>query len=66
MKQSTYEKKYKSFLSRIRQAKKNNVTLFVVAKPQELGDTYEEIIESLNRLADADLNLAILPTEARE
>ena len=66
MKPSTYEKKFSSFLRRIREAKKNGVTLFVIAQPEELGETYEQVIESLNRLAEADLNLAILPQEARE
>lgn len=66
MKQSTYEKKYSAFLRRIREAKKNGITLFVIAEPKELGETYDEMVESLNRLAEADLNLAILPREARE
>ena len=66
MKTSTYEKKYESLLRRIREAKKNGVTLFVIGQPEELGKTYEEMVESLNRLAEADLNLAILPKEARE
>lgn len=66
MKTSTYEKKYESLLRRIREAKKNGVTLFVIAQPEELGKTYEEMVESLNRLAEADLNLAILPKEARK
>lgn len=65
MKTSTYEKKHASLLRRIREAKKNGVTLFVIAEPEELGKTYEEMVESLNRLAEADLNLAILPKEAR-
>ena len=65
MRTTTYEKKYDSFLRRIREAKKNGVTLFVIAQPEELGKTYEEMVESLNRLAEADLNLAILPQEAR-
>lgn len=65
MKRSLYEKKYGALLRRIREAKKNGVTLFVIAEPEELGKTYEEMVESLNRLAEADLNLAILPKEAR-
>lgn len=60
-----YEKKYQALLRRIQEAKKNGITLFVVSEPQELGDTYDDMIESLNRIADADLNLAILPRDAR-
>ncbi len=62
---SQYQTKYKELLERIQEAKKNGITLFVVREPQELGDTYEDMVESLNRLADADLNLAILPRDAR-
>jgi hypothetical protein len=30
--------------------------------PYQLGDNYGELIESLHRLADAELNLAIVPS----
>lgn len=63
---AAYEKKYRSLLQRIQEAKKNGITLFVVSEPQELGETYDDVMESLNRLADADLNLAILPRDARK
>jgi thiamine monophosphate synthase len=62
---SEYEKKYHDLLQRIQGAQANGITLFVVREPQELGDTYEDIVESLNRLADADLNLAVLPRAMR-
>lgn len=62
---SKYEKKYNDLLQRIQEAKKNGITLFVVREPQELGETYDDVMESLNRLADADLNLAILPRDTR-
>jgi hypothetical protein len=61
-----YETKHKDFLQRLKDAQANSITLIVISEPQELGDTYEEMVESLNRLAQADLNLAILPPEARE
>ena len=35
----------------------------VVASPGALGDTYEELIESLSRLADAGLGLHIAGRE---
>lgn len=50
----------------MKDAKANGVTLIVIKEPQELGETYEEVMESLNRLAAMDLNLAILPEDARE
>lgn len=58
--------KYKKFLKRLQDAKGNGVTLIVIKEPEELGDTLEEMIESLNRLAAMDFNLAILPKEVRE
>lgn len=61
-----YDRKYEALLQRIQEAKKNGITLFVVSEPQELGETYGDVMESLNRLADADLNLAILPRNARK
>lgn len=61
-----YETKYKKFLQRLQDAKANGVTLMVIQSPQELGETYEEIVESLNRLAENDLNLAILPKDSRQ
>jgi hypothetical protein len=33
--------------------------------PEVLGDTYEELVESLNRIADAGLKLAIPPRVER-
>jgi hypothetical protein len=37
----------------------------VIHDPTVLGDTYEEIIESLSRVADAGLQLAIPPRSGR-
>lgn len=57
--------KNKLFLQRLKDAKANGITLIVIKEPQELGDTYQEVMDSLNRLAANDLNLAILPEDAR-
>jgi hypothetical protein len=38
----------------------------VVATPHALGDTYDESIESLNRLADAEVRLVIVPRKRKE
>lgn len=59
------KRKYKQFLKRLQEASKNGVTLIVIREPQELGETYEEMVESLNQLAAMDLNLAVLPEAAR-
>lgn len=50
----------KKFLARLKDASKNGVTLIVIGEPQELGESYEEMVESLNRLAEMDLNLAVI------
>ncbi len=57
--------KNKQFLQRLKDAKANGITLIVIKEPQELGETYDEVMESLNKLAAHDLNLAVLPEEAR-
>jgi hypothetical protein len=41
-------------------AKQNNIPHVVIPHPQVLGDNYEEIIESLARLAEAKLSLQIV------
>jgi hypothetical protein len=61
-----YDTKYRELVSRINEAKANRITLFVVRRPEELGETYEEMVETLNRLAAADMNLAILPPDMRD
>jgi hypothetical protein len=43
--------------------KAKGVTQMVVAYPWALGDTYEELIESLSRVADAGLSLHIVASK---
>ncbi len=54
-----YEHKFASFIQTIAHCKANNVPNVVVAWPSVLGDTYDEIIESLSLLAEAGLVLHI-------
>lgn len=65
MKPKDYDVKFRKFLRRIADARANGVTLFVITRPEELGDTYEEVMESLNQLAAADMNLAVMPRDER-
>jgi hypothetical protein len=37
----------------------------MIHHPEALGDTYAELIESLNRIAAAELHLMILPPDQR-
>ena len=54
-----YEEKFAGFIRACDQAKANGTPNVIIARPQTLGDTYNEIIESLQRLADAGLALVI-------
>ena len=58
-----YEEKFADFIKLCKETPKEEVVL--IAMPAALGDTYEEIVESLNRLADAELHLAIMPRAER-
>lgn len=39
--------------------------VFIVANPHVLGDNYEELVESLNRIADSGMKLSIVPRSKR-
>ena len=52
-----YEEKFAGFIRACEQAKAEGIPNVVIARPQTLGDTYDEIIQSLWRLADAGLAL---------
>ena len=54
-----YEKKFGDFIRLCAEAKANGSAEVVVHYPWVLGDTYEELIESLSRLADAGLLLHV-------
>jgi len=56
---SVYEKKFADFIRLCSEAKANGVSQVTVAYPWVIGDNYEEVIESLSRLADAGLSLHI-------
>ena len=38
----------------------------MIHHPEVIGDTYDELVESLNRLADAGKKLMIVPREERD
>jgi hypothetical protein len=39
--------------------------VFIVNRPETLGDNYEELVESLNRIADSGMKLLIVPRKER-
>jgi dihydrodipicolinate synthase/N-acetylneuraminate lyase len=50
-----YEQKFEDFIKLCAKAKTEDVSEVLVAAPWVIGDTYDELIESLSRLADAGL-----------
>lgn len=54
-----YESKYAEFIRLCAVTKANNIGHVIIAEPRVLGDTYDEIIESLSRLAEAGLALHV-------
>lgn len=59
---SPYEQKFADF---IRMLKESKEAVVMVHRPEVLGDNYGEIVESLNRLADAKKQLMIVPRAER-
>jgi hypothetical protein len=62
---TAYEQKFADFLRMCDQATKGKLDVVIVHDPETLGDDYKELVESLNRLADAKLKLAIVPRAER-
>lgn len=61
----SYEEKFAGLLRMCREAKAKSVGVVMVHHPEVLGDNYIEIVESLNRIADAELQLQIIPQRER-
>lgn len=59
-----YEEKFSGLLNLIEDSKKEKIDIVVIAQPWVLGDNYEEIIESLSRIAIAKLHLAIVKPQS--
>ena len=55
----SYEKKFSDFIEMCEIARRDNIPQVIIHHPRVLGDTYEDVIESLSRLADAGLSLRI-------
>ena len=61
----TYEEKFLTFIKMCQEARGKGAEAVLVYQPEVLGDTYEEMVESLNHLSDAELMLRILPRKER-
>jgi len=65
MAKERYEEKFQDFIKLLAEARRQGAQTIVVERPEVLGDTYEEIIESLNRVAAAGLTLTVVPPSER-
>jgi hypothetical protein len=59
---TAYEQKFADF---IRMLAETSAEEIFIHHPEVIGDTYEEIVESLNRIADAKKQLVIVPRRER-
>lgn len=55
-----YEKKFAGFIKGIAESKAGGIESMIIAHPWVIGDNYEEVMESLSRLAAAGLSLRIV------
>ncbi len=56
---ASYEEKLAAFIDQCRGVKEHGAITVMVRYPEMLGDTYEEMVESLSRVAEAGLQLVI-------
>ena len=62
-----YKEKFSQFVEMLRIAKEEKEAMGVlIYEPEVLGDTYDEIVESLNHLSEAELALRILSRDQRK
>lgn len=57
-----YERKFADFIKMLAETIDETI---VVHHPEVLGDNYEELVESLNRMADAGKKLIVVPRKTR-
>ena len=55
-----YELKFKGWIKSVAEAKATEAQFIIITYPWVIGDTYEEIIESLSRLAGSGVALDIV------
>jgi len=65
MPQTRYDDNFAGLLRAIAEAKAKGADTMMIQHPETLGDTSTELIESLNRIAAAELHLMILPPDQR-
>ena len=60
-----YEQKFAGFISVCKKANPSGKDVLIIDHPEVIGDTYDEIVESLNRISDANFCLAIVSRKDR-
>lgn len=63
---SSYDIKFADLIRLCKEAKTNGINMVTINHPEALGDTYKELVESLNILSEYDLLLAIVPRTDRD
>ncbi len=61
-----YEVKFAGLIELCKVAKEKDAELVVIDHPEVLGDNYREIVESLNRISQAGLQLLIVSPDDRK
>lgn len=61
-----YETKFADLIKVCDEAKSKGVESVIISWPWVIGDTYEEVIESISRLADAGLTLHVIKRGGNE
>ena len=59
-KDTLYATKFAGFVRAVAKAKESGCDMIIIAEPWVIGDTYEEITESLSHLAGSDVGLCIV------
>jgi hypothetical protein len=56
-----YQHKFANFIKMCEDARRAGFRTVIVSSPWMLGDTYDEMVESLSRLREAGLQLSLQP-----
>ena len=62
---AVYKKKFAGFISICEKADPSGQDVLIIDHPEVIGDDYDEIVESLNRISDANFCLAIVSRKDR-
>ncbi len=55
----SYEERFAAFVGQCKRVKEQGAITVIVRYPEMLGDTYEEMVESLSRVAELGLQLVV-------